>query len=68
LGSFVFVSPEGETKQNKKKHLETKDPRIEVFHQGNNLNFAVAKEIKEAKGAPCQAVTGDRHTKARAAL
>lgn len=63
LGSFVCVFPEG-----KKKHLEKKDPGTEVFHQENNVNFAVAEEVKEAKAAPCLAVIGYRHTMARAAL
>lgn len=61
LGSFVFFLKE-------KKNLETKDPGTEVFHQENNVNFAVAEDVKEAKAAPCPAVIGDRHTKARAAL
>lgn len=51
-----------------KKNLETKDPRTEVFHQVNNVNFAVAKEVKKAKEDPCRAATGDRHTKTRTAL
>lgn len=55
-------------KKKKKKHLETKDSETEVFHQENNVNFTVAEEVKEAKAAPCPAVIGDRHTKARAAL
>lgn len=42
---FVFF-----LKEKKKKNIwRRKIPGTEVFHQENNVNFAVAKEVKEAK-------------------
>lgn len=40
---FVFFLKE------KKNIWRRKIPGTEVFHQENNVNFAVAKEVKEAK-------------------